>query len=247
MQQRGWDHCLSSTPTRSTFQSSKVLVIYAGGTIGMFKDNAAGYTTGDRKGYLQRVCESNPIFHSPSTTNNGCRAPVAALGTPLVMPPSIFGKTIIYQILEYSPLLDSSNMTVEDWIKIANDIQTYYHHFDGFVVLHGTDTMAYTASALSFMLENLGKSVILTGSQIPLSELRNDATSNFLGAMTIAGHYIIPEVTLFFCNKLFRGNRAVKSNLSSFDAFESANHKPLATVGINIGKSLSYDSVFITV
>jgi lysophospholipase len=215
-------------------------VIYAGGTIGMFKDNSAGYTTGDQNGYLQRVCESNPIFHSLSTTNNGCRAPVAALGSPLVMPPSIFGKTIIYQILEYSPLLDSSNMTVEDWIKIANDIQTYYHHFDGFVVLHGTDTMAYTASALSFMLENLGKSVILTGSQIPLSELRNDATSNFLGAMTIAGHYIIPEVTLFFCNKLFRGNRAVKSNLSSFDAFESANHKPLATVGINIGAQVNF-------
>jgi lysophospholipase len=107
--------------------------------------------------------------------------------------------------------------------------------------------MAYTASALSFMLENLGKSVILTGSQIPLSELRNDATSNFLGAMTIAGHYIIPEVTLFFCNKLFRGNRAVKSNLSSFDAFESANHKPLATVGINIGAQVNFYYVLIYV
>lgn len=121
-----------------------------------------------------------------------------------------------------------------DWIRIATDIELNYSTFDAFVILHGTDTMSYTSSALSFLLEDLGKTVILTGAQIPLSQLRNDAVDNLLGALVIAGHYIIPECCLFFNHTLFRGNRV--SKLSSYDlnAFNSPNFPPLVNVGIDI-------------
>ena len=123
---------------------------------------------------------------------------------------------ILYSILEYDPLLDSSNMGMEDWAKIGKDIETYYRQFNAFVVLHGTDTMAYTASALSFMLEDLGKTVIVTGSQVsvcvylcvcilsfllqvPISEVRNDGRDNLLGSLILAGQYVIPEVRTCTC------------------------------------------------
>lgn len=223
--------------------STKILVIYAGGTIGMQNHRILGYSP--KPDFLFECLQRNPMYHdtyykAPKNIDHSGNYPrrLSRLKGPLNMPQSIYGKRISYHILEYAPLLDSSNMTIDDWVKIAGDIEMYYHDFDAFVVLHGTDTMSYTASALSFMLENLGKSVILTGSQIPLSELRNDANMNLLGALTIAGHYVIPEVTLFFSNKLFRGNRAVKTNLADFEAFDSPNMVPLAKVGINIGTPL---------
>lgn len=117
---------------------------------------------------------------------------------------------VMYTIYEYDPLLDSSDMTMDDWIQIAKDIKVNYERFDGFVILHGTDTMAYTASALSFMMDHLGKSVVITGSQIPLFEIRSDGRENFLGALILAGSYVIPEVTVYFGQKLFRGNRITK-------------------------------------
>ncbi|KAI9029271.1 asparaginase-domain-containing protein [Hyaloraphidium curvatum] len=152
----------------------------------------------------------------------------------LITPRSIAGKRILYSVLEYSVLLDSANMGLNDWARIATDIELNYLLFDSFIVLHGTDTMAFTASALSFMLEALGKTVILTGSQIPLSEVRNDAVENLLGSLTIAGHYTIPEVCLYFGNRLFRGNRSSKVDATDFDAFESPNLDPLVRVGIDI-------------
>lgn len=116
----------------------------------------------------------------------------AAMG-PLVLP-HVQGETrrIIYSITEYEPLLDSSNMTISSWTRIAEDIKQAYECFDGFVILHGTDTLSYTASALSFMLENLGKTVVITGSQIPIFETRTDGKDNFTSALIIAGNYIIP-------------------------------------------------------
>ncbi|KAF9934594.1 hypothetical protein FBU30_001358 [Linnemannia zychae] len=152
----------------------------------------------------------------------------------LITPPSLYGKRIRYSILEYDPLLDSCNMTMTDWVRIATDIEANYQLYDAFIVLHGTDTMAYTASALSFMLEDLGKTVIITGSQVPITEIRNDAIDNLLGALTIAGHFVIPEVCLYFSNKLFRGNRSSKLDAIDFNAFESPNLPPLVKVGINI-------------
>ena len=98
---------------------------------------------------------------------------------------------------------------MKDWIKIATDIEINYTLYDAFIILHGTDTMCYTASALSFLFENLGKTVIITGSQIPLAEVRNDGFGNLLGAMTIAGHFIVTEVGVYFDHCLFRGNRYI--------------------------------------
>ena len=229
---------------------TSILVIYAGGTIGMMNDPQHGYCP--IPGYLHKTLASRPNFHDPSffnvpehsvysnaqysiseeLNNNGSLFEYA--GHPLITPPSIHNKRMLYFILEYERLLDSSNMTMSDWIRIASDIERYYKKFDAFIILHGTDTMSYTASALSFLLENLGKTVILTGSQIPLSELRNDASENLLGALTIAGHYVIPEVTLYFNNRLLRGNRTTKQKAMDFDAFDSPNLKPLARVGVNI-------------
>ncbi|KAG1851819.1 asparaginase-domain-containing protein [Suillus tomentosus] len=143
-------------------------------------------------------------------------------------------KRIRYAILEWNPLLDSSNMEMDDWIRIAAEIELNYTSFDAFVVLHGTDTMSYTSSALSFLLEDLGKTVILTGAQIPLSQLRNDAVDNLLGALSIAGNYIIPECSLYFNHTLYRGNRVSKASSYDLNAFHSPNFPPLVNVGIDI-------------
>lgn len=140
----------------------------------------------------------------------------------------------LYSIKEYDPLLDSSNMTVSDWNCIAQDIASEYEQFDGFVIFHGTDTMAYTASALSFMLENLAKPVILTGSQIPLSEVRNDAMDNVITSLWLCAHQPINEVCIYFNQNLLRGNRSQKISAQRFNAFDSPNFPHLADVGITI-------------
>lgn len=182
-----------------------VYIVYVGGTIGMVK-SPQGYIPAS--GFLQEHMAAMPEFKDET------------------MPE--------FTIHEYSPLLDSSNMTPNDWVQIAQDIAENYDKYDGFVVLHGTDTMAYTASALSFLLENLGKPVIITGSQIPLVELRNDARAHLIDSLLIASRYAIPEVCLYFNNKLLRGNRTKKISASGFDAFAAPNYPPLATVGVEI-------------
>jgi len=139
-----------------------------------------------------------------------------------------------YEIKDYSPLLDSSNMTLTDWNHIAQDIHDNYNKVDGFVIFHGTDTMAYTASALSFMLENLGKPVIVTGSQIPLSEVRNDAIDNVITSLWLAAHEPLQEVCIYFNQHLLRGNRSQKISTQRFNAFDSPNYPHLATIGIHI-------------
>lgn len=139
-----------------------------------------------------------------------------------------------YVIEEYEPLLDSSNMTVHEWNRIATDIAGAYSDFDGFVVFHGTDTMAYTASALSFMLEHLSKPVIITGSQIPLSEVRNDAMDNVITSLWLCAHASINEVCIYFNQQLLRGNRSQKISTEQFNAFDSPNFPHLASIGIDI-------------
>ena len=133
-------------------------------------------------------------------------------------------------------IIDSSNMTPEFWIDIADIIEREYDHYDGFVVLHGTDTMAYTASALSFMFKNLSKPIVLTGSQLPLGMLRSDGRENIICALEIASgqQVTIPEVTIFFESHLYRGNRSTKVSAENFDAFSSFNYPSLAKAGIKI-------------
>ena len=183
----------------------RIYVAYTGGTIGM-QHSEQGYVP--VPGFLTDTVKSMPEFYRSE------------------MPE--------FDIHEYHPVIDSSDMTPEHWRHIAEDIQQQYPHYDGFVVLHGTDTMAYTASALSFMLENLQKPVIITGSQIPLAQMRSDGQVNLLNALYLAANYPIAEVALFFNNQLFRGNRATKADANGFNAFASPNFPPLLEAGIHI-------------
>lgn len=139
----------------------------------------------------------------------------------------------------FHPLIDSSDMQPKKWLLIARHIFEHYDEYTGFIILHGTDTMAYTASALSFMLENLSKPVILTGSQLPLEAVRTDARTNLITTVEIACSQSkagpeINEVCIFFDNQLYRGNRTEKFTSSKFDAFKSANYEPLAEAGVEI-------------
>jgi L-asparaginase type I len=191
-------------------------VLYTGGTIGMV-DSARGFVPA--VGALAQRLRANPRFH------------IGGDGV-LTLPASTFGPGATYEIVEWPTPLDSSNIGAEEWVRIAQDVADHLAHADGFVVLHGTDTMAYTAAALSFMLENLPKPVIVTGSQVPIGHLRNDAVDNLLGALLLAAHHAIPEVGVYFRDRLWRGNRVQKVDAVGFDAFHAGNHAPLAEVGI---------------
>ena len=158
--------------------------------------------------------------------DDGTEQPYRSYRTPI----SAYSKHVRYAVFEFEDLLDSSSINADGWAHIAQTIYRNYRLFDAFVVLHGTDSLAYTCSALSFMLQNLGKPVILTGSQAPMLELQNDAEGNLLGSLIIAGHFMIPEVCLFFNHSLFRGNRTTKVSASDFAAFASPNLPPLATI-----------------
>ena len=183
----------------------KVCLIHTGGTIGMARTE---YGYAPKKGFIQSILSEMTELESEGVPE--------------------------FDLMEYDPLLDSSNISVREWVKIARDIKAKYDFYDGFVILHGTDTMAYTASALSFMLEGLSKPVILTGSQIPLCEIRNDARDNLITALMIAGYYHVPEVCLFFGNELYRGNRATKISADDLIAFASPNYPPLGEAGVRI-------------
>lgn len=138
-----------------------------------------------------------------------------------------------YTLHAYDTPIDSANATPQDWQKIGRDIASYYGRYDGFVVLHGTDTMAYTASALSFMLQGLRKPVIVTGSQIPLGAARSDAAQNLIGALQLAASDAFNEVAIYFDHRLLRGNRATKMSIAALDAFASPNYPLLAEIGID--------------
>lgn len=183
----------------------RIYVAYTGGTIGMQKSEHGFIPV---PGFLSETVRQMPEFYRSE------------------MPE--------FDIHEYHPVIDSSDMTPAHWLTIARDIEANYQNYDGFVVLHGTDTMAFTASALSFMLENLSKPVIVTGSQIPLAQLRSDGQVNLLNSLYLAAYYPIAEVALYFNNQLFRGNRATKADADGFNAFASPNFPPLLQAGIHI-------------
>ncbi|XP_077985367.1 L-asparaginase-like [Glandiceps talaboti] len=168
----------------------------------------------------------------PTLTDKGCEKEMKSiLEDGFAMPISDKNRRVVYKLIDYDPLIDSSNMDVDGWVKIAIDIKQNYESFDAFVVLHGTDTMAYTASALSFMLENLTKPVILTGSQVPLCNTPTDGYNNLFGSIYVAGHYRKPEVMIYFNNELVHGNRSTKYSADGFDAFRSPNKPLILTLG----------------
>lgn len=226
----------------SHLPESRVLVIMTGGTICMqpSPDGLVPMT-----GFLKNAMAPRPSFNDHSApevkigafTKDGVEVELDTLRTP----PSAYSRHIRYGILEFSPLLDSSSISSVGWTEIALTIRRNYQLFDGFVVLHGTDSLAYTASALSFMMADLGKPVILTGSQASIFALQSDAVDNLLGSLIIAGTFVIPEVCLFFHHTLFRGNRTTKVSASSFEAFDSPNCSPLAKVtslGVDVNWAL---------
>ena len=188
---------------------SSILIIYTGGTIGMKTDAATGALVPfDFSGIYDEF-------------------------------PSLKRLNVDIEVLTMSPVIDSSNVAPSNWVTLAGLIRDNYDRYDGFVVLHGTDTMSYTASALSFMLENLSKPVVFTGSQIPIGVLRTDGRENLITAIEIAGarrdgRPVVPEVSLYFQNRLFRANRTTKRSAEALSAFRSYNYPPLAEVGVNI-------------
>lgn len=185
--------------------SKKICVVYTGGTIGM-RLSDSGYTPG---GNLMELLEKK-------------------------LSPDVMTGIPEFELFEYPQLIDSSNIRPDNWKQIASDIANRYEQFDGFVVLHGTDTMAYTCSMISFMLQNLQKPVIFTGSQIPLCEARTDGTENLIGALTMATDDRIKEVCLYFNGRLLRGNRSRKLNAYLFDAFDSPNYPWLGRADIHV-------------
>jgi L-asparaginase len=187
----------------------KILLIYTGGTIGMSKD----FKTGALKAFNFKKL----LQRIPEINLLACEIVTISFANPI----------------------DSSNMNLESWVLLSEIIEEKYHLFDGFVILHGSDTMSYTASALSFMFENLSKPIILTGSQLPIGDLRTDAKENLITAIQIAslqnnGKPIINEVALYFEYKLYRGNRTTKINAEHFNAFTSPNYPALAESGVNL-------------
>jgi len=183
----------------------RVCILYTGGTIGM-KPTAQGYAP--QPGYLRQVMDAIPEFRAPEVPE--------------------------YSIHEFDPLLDSSNMGPRHWQSIAQNIADLEQDFDGFIVIHGTDTMAYTASALPFMLDGLAKPVILTGSQIPLSQVRSDGRDNLITSLMVIAQAPVPEVCLCFGNRLLRGCRTTKVDAAGFQAFDSPNYPDLGHIGVHI-------------
>ena len=188
---------------------TKILIIYTGGTIGMMSDSSSGV--------LKPLDFSQVIDNVPEL------------------------QRLNYQITVHSftPIIDSSNMRPDIWVDLAEKIEEHYDEYDGFVILHGSDTMAFTASALSFMLEGLDKAIVFTGSQLPIGEIRTDAKENLITALEIAsaklnGKSRVPEVCIYFDFQLFRGNRSFKYNSAKFEAFRSPNYPVLAEAGVHL-------------
>ncbi|WP_296314583.1 asparaginase [Winogradskyella sp. UBA3174] len=190
-------------------QKQNILLIYTGGTIGMIKDADSGV--------LRAFDFENILTRIPELRLLDCNIETVSFLEPI----------------------DSSNMSPKYWADIAKIIETNYNEFHGFVVLHGSDTMSYSASALSFMLENLDKPVVFTGSQLPIGDLRTDAKENLITSIQMAslqnnGIPVIREVALYFEYKLYRGNRTTKINAEHFEAFDSLNHPHLAESGVHL-------------
>jgi len=188
---------------------ASILIIYTGGTIGMVSD---------KQNESLVPFDFSEVIHRV---------------------PEMRQFNVFMTVLSLDPPIDSSNIGVEHWIKLAQVIQVNYAQYDGFVILHGTDTMAYSASALSFLLENLAKPVIFTGAQVPIGRLRTDARRNLITALEIAsahrmGKPLVPEVCIYFNTVLLRGNRSTKVESRHFNAFHSGKYAPLAMAGIDI-------------
>ena len=199
-------------------KNTNILIVYTGGTIGMILDPASGTLAPFDFNQIEKQVPELQCLGSNIDT------------------------------VQFDPLIDSSNISPKVWADLVTIISESYTKYDGFVILHGSDTMSYTASALSFMLEDLQKPVILTGSQLPIGVLRTDGKENLITAIEIAadklsnGDPVVPEVCIYFEYKLYRGNRTIKQNAEHFNAFTSENYPALAEAGVHI--VYNYDAIF---
>jgi len=211
----------------SNKEFSDVLVIVTGGTLTMVQTDK-GYQP--EKGLAKRLKRNRTFYDAEYIKSHEVELDEDVL----ITPESPFDSRIRFRVQEFDNLIDSSCIDLTDISHIAQVVEKNYRDYDGFVIIHGTDTMAYTASTLSFMFENLNKTVVVTGSQIPISNLRSDAVDNLLGALMVAGPFQIPEVVIYFDNKILRGNRATKASSSKMEAFESPNLAPLAVFDVSL-------------
>lgn len=207
---------MADNPTQSLTDGTvpagkaKILIIYTGGTVGMIRD--------EKLKTLRPLAFGEIKHHIPEMYRLGYH----------------------FFVYPFSPPIDSSDMQPDIWVELAGIIEQNYQYYDGFVILHGTDTMSFTASALSFMLENLAKPVVLTGSQLPIGMIRTDARENIITAIEVAaardedGRALIPEVCIYFDSMLFRGNRTKKYNAEKFEAFYSMNYPAIGEAGVDI-------------
>uniref|UniRef100_A0A0G4IAA5 asparaginase n=1 Tax=Chromera velia CCMP2878 TaxID=1169474 RepID=A0A0G4IAA5_9ALVE len=189
-------------------EERRVLIIITGGTLCM-DYTPSGCLSAEKGNFQQRLLAMEEVNIKPS-------------------------QLPAFEVLEWESLRDSCDVSLPEWAQLARDIERHYHDFDGFVVVHGTDTLAYTASALSFMLENLGKPVVLTGAMLPLVCVQSDAKRNLLVALAVAASSEMTEVSVLFANRLFRGNRVTKVDNWSLEAFESPNFPPLGRLGVEM-------------
>ncbi|MGV8878982.1 MAG: asparaginase [Sphingobacteriaceae bacterium] len=192
-----------------------ILIIYTGGTIGMVID--------PQTGVLKPLDFDQIIKNVPDLERLNCRL----------------------KFYSFDAIIDSSNMNPVIWTQLAAIVEQHYQDIDGFVILHGSDTMAFSASALSFMFENLSKPIIFTGSQLPITAIRSDARENLIAALEITlatkdDKALVPEVCIYFDNKLFRGNRSFKYNSAKFEAFRSPNYPVLAEAGVHLQFNENY-------
>ena len=197
-------------------KNTSILIIYTGGTIGMKQNPETGALSPFNFDQIEQEVPELRKFGFDLNT------------------------------FSFDPPIDSSDITPDFWVNLAKLIDENYRKYDGFVILHGTDTMSFTASALSFMLEGLDKPVVLTGSQLPIGMLRTDGKENLISAVEIAaaqqnGQPMVPEVSIFFENRLYRGNRTTKHNAEHFNAFRSDNYPLLAEAGISIKYNFPLD------
>lgn len=195
----------------------RILIIYTGGTIGM-KKGSHGYEP--KKGFLGHQLQRILHLHKKSSED-----------------------LAEYELLEFDPLLDSSDMGTKDWNKMAKTVTDNYTRYDAFIIVHGTDTMSYSASALSFALQGLQKPVIFTGSQIPLARLRNDGQNNLIASLQLASYYNIPEVMLVFGGAIMRGNRSVKLSSNKLAAFTCPNYTDIGAFGYAASPSIKWDLI----
>jgi lysophospholipase len=222
-------HYFKTQDAKSSQQREKeknVLIIYACGIAGLIPSEKG---LKHEPNFLKNYFYNNINFCDKDYTER------LNLNNKMATPLTFYDRRIFYEVIELEDCTNNSNnINLDTWRHLGKTVYEYYEDFDSFIIIHGTDTLCYTASMLSFMFENLSKPVILTGSHIPLCEMRNDAQKNLIDSLTIAGIYEIPEVMIMFGSHLYRGNRTIKNDNLALEAFESPNLQPLATFGINI-------------